>query len=430
MPHLILGHTTTDSVRIWTRAIARWPVVFVEVLDAGDNVVWQSERIMTDPDHFHIAVVECIGLQPGQNYRVKLYLLKTTAPDSERIRQQYCEGNFRTFETGAFSFVFGSCNLHSMGLIARPDRTWTRISRIAASAKAKFMLHCGDQIYADIPLPPKPSLSHYRSKYIDAWMDCVPAQRVLTELPHYMILDDHEIDNDFDLDSQKSMRNRESLQDIASQVYWEFQHSHNPPTPKGRYYYGFSCGDSKFFVLDARTNRSRSAHLILDSEQEGALKAWLLEHRNDMKFVVSSVPFVSVPRRGRDDKWNGRYFLEQRNRILRHMLENQIRHVVFLTGDMHNSLHSTLDVNGSELQIHELMSSPINQITPDKDVGERYVLNNTDHADGITLHSRIDPASYYGRSNVMVVHVNGFQVSYEIHRTTGPEAGPANSFVA
>lgn len=430
MPHLILGHTTTDSVRIWTRAIARWPVVFVEVLDAGDNVIWQSERIMTDADDFHIAIVECTGLQPGQRYRAKLHLLKTTAPDSERIRQQYCEGNFRTFTDRPFSFVFGSCNLHSMGLIARPDRAWTRISQIAKAANASFMLHCGDQIYADIPFSPKPSLSHYRNKYLDAWMDCVPTQRVLTELPHYMILDDHEIDNDFDLDGQKSMRNRESLLNVASQTYWEFQHSHNPPTPKGVFYYSFSCGGSEFFVLDTRTHRSRSARLLLDAKQEQALKDWLVEHKDRMKFLVSSVPFVSVARRGRDDKWNGQHYLEQRNRILQHIRQHAIRHLVFLTGDMHNSLHSTLELDGTELRIHELMSSPINQITPDKAAGERYVLNNTEVAGGMTLKSQVDPASYYGRSNIMVVRVDGYQVRYEIHRTTGPETGPTGSFFA
>lgn len=442
MARLILGHTTHSSVKVWLRASQRWPAAFVELLDVNGSPV-SAKKVMTEPDDYFCAVVEFSQLQSNTSYRVKLSFAKEkSANPDERIRDAYTEGRFTTYPQPGngipFSFLFGSCNLHSLGFFEKPDKSWVRISQIAREDNAKFMLHCGDQIYADVPLNPPTDIDHYRQKYIDAWEDCVPARRVLTELPHYMILDDHEIINNFDRSMDGRGRDTDALLRVAMKVYWEFQHSHNPNTENGpyEYHYKFDCGDASFFVLDTRYHRNSSIGRMLNENQEADLLRWIGQQPKKLKFIVSGVPFVGEVIRQGNDKWCDAAFGGQRERILQKILDVSANNVVFLTGDMHNSYHATLDIGNGEqnLRIHELMSSPINQITPKTRVDEVFhVVRDRVLPSGMKIHSEIDPASFYGdHSNVMVVSVAFSEqkprVSYQIYRTTKNEVGPSGNF--
>lgn len=442
MARLILGHTTHNSIKVWLRASERWPAAFIELLDANDQSV-AEKKVLTEPGEFFCAVVEFTHLQPNTAYRVKLSFAKArSANPDERIRDAYTEGRFITYPepgTGApFKFLFGSCNLHSLGIFEKPDKSWVRISQIAREDKASFMLHCGDQIYADVPFNPPTDIDHYRRKYLDAWEDCVPTRRVLTELPHYMILDDHEIANNFDRSMDARNRDMDALLRVAMKAYWEFQHSHNPNTANGsyEYHYKFNCSDAGFFVLDTRYHRDSSVGHMLNEKQETDLLRWISQNPQSLKFIVSSVPFVGEIIREGKDKWCDIAFSSQRERILQRIFDVGANNVVFLTGDMHSSYHATLDIRRDErsLRVHELMSSPINQITPKTKLGDVF------HASldrvlpsGLQIHSEIDPMSFYGdHSNVMLVSVvfegQTPSVSYQIFRTTKNEIGPVGNF--
>jgi alkaline phosphatase D len=437
MARLILGHTTDDSIRIWVRASSRWPVAFVDVLDSADRRTAPTKVVQTQEAEFYTSVVDWRGLAADSPYRVKVAFGKerNNAPD-ERIRAAYTEGRFRTFTSPSaqdpFCFMLGSCNLHSLGIFERPDRAWMKISQLAEQNQARFMIHAGDQIYADIPLKPSISLAHYREKYLDAWDDCTPARKVLTELPHYMILDDHEITNNFDNDLPGNA-DYQGLSRVAMKVYWEFQHSHNPQCslPGYHYHYDFSYGRARFFVMDTRYYRASTRGQMLDIDQELALLDWLVAHRNALKFVVTSVPFVTEVRNPGTDKWCARAYDGQRGRILRHILDNEIEKLVFLTGDMHASLYSRMEVAdaaGKKAIIHELMSSPINQITPEWPVDRQFdpAPATREITEGLTIASRIDRSSYLGKhSNVMAIEVQADgDVGYRIYQTSSKQKKP------
>ena len=436
MSRLIIGHTTHDSVKIWARGSARWPFAFIDVLDSTGMAVGDTRRLALDEADFHTGVLTWPDLEADTPYQVKVAFGKSArTPPAERIRDAYTHGRFHTFPSAPrpFSFLLGSCNLHSLGIIEKPDTAWLSISRIAAATDARFMLHCGDQIYADIPFGTRPDLDHYRDKYLDAWEDCRPAQRVLTELPHYMILDDHEITNNFD--HQKCEADGDMLLNVAMKVYWEFQHKHNPDTPpirgQRRYYYDFACAGARFFVLDTRYSRDASRGRMLDPTQMTRLKAWLKRHRSELKFVVSSVPFVGQVLSPEGDKWCDPAFDAQRYEILNHALDNDINRIVFLTGDMHTSYHASMRVRrgARTLTLHELMSSPINQFTPDTALKRKYDPDYDATLGDIELHNTIDPASFYGdHSNIMAVTVDGDEVAYQIHRTSRNRPGPEGRF--
>lgn len=429
MARLILGHTTHNSIKVWTRGSARWPVAFIDVLDSAKRRTGDTHILSLDAEDFYTGVTTWEGLSSGREYYAKVAFGKSEDdPVDRRIRDAYTEGKFTTFvdpnKNAKFTFLLGSCNLHSLGIVKNPDKVWTRISNIATLNEAKFMIHCGDQIYADIPFPPTANPNHYRDKYLDAWGDCRSMQKFLTELPHYMILDDHEIINDFHRDMSSNYTDYESLRRIAMKVYYEFQHKHNPDTPETprQYFYTFNYGDVQFFTLDTRYSREKHLKQIIDENQMQIFKEWLLEYRDNIKFVITSVPFVTQVKRPQEDKWCDPLYAQQRHEIIDHIAENSIEKVVFLAGDMHHSYHAKMSLrkNNHNIDIHELMSSPVNQFTPN--ITMEYLYHSpfkSQTETGVSFQSKIMPNKFYGNhSNVMAIEVGAdAQIKYRVYRT-------------
>lgn len=428
MPRLILGHTTKNSIKIWVRGSERWPVAFIDVLDSANRRTESTCKIQLHADEFYTGVTTWNGLVADSSYEVKVAFGKTTKVTEEnRIRDAYTHGAFKTFpgenKSSNFSFLLGSCNLHSLGLIKNPDEVWLRVSQVAKVNNSKFMIHCGDQIYADIPFRPTADPTHYRDKYLDAWGDCQPMQKFLTELPHYMILDDHEITNNFHRGLDKSDEDYESLMRVAMKVYYEFQHKHNPDTVESprQYNYKYNYGNNQFYAMDTRFWREQQSGQIINEEQMNDFKEWLLTNKAKNKFVISSVPFIGQVKSPKKDKWCDPIYKRQRDEIIEHIVEHTIGKVVFLTGDMHNSYHAKMSaVKGAKkIAIHELMSSPLNQFTPDVELDNVYSSPYTcETSNGVTFESKITPSKFYGKhSSVMAVEVEGAQIKYRMYRT-------------
>ena len=289
------------------------------------------------------------------------------------------------------------------------------------------MLHCGDQIYYDVPQASKaPAIAEYRQKYLDAWGDSRATRRFLTRLPHYMMLDDHEMVNNFanDMDTTRYSAPAELIRDTSLRAYREFVHIRHPQVfgDQGLYYH-FVHGSYRFFVLDTRSERFASLESdhrrIISETQMRHFKDWLRRHRDDVKFVVSPVPFVGEVRNN-DDKWNGRPFREQREEVMRFLLDNRIEGLTFLTGDMHCSYHGqlTIERDRDSVTVNELMSSPINQ------VGKRTIdafttgVTRKSTVEDFVYTSRLARSEFYdGHSNAMLVSVGDRTVRWEIFRT-------------
>ena len=274
-----------------------------------------------------------------------------------------------------------------------------------------FFLHAGDQIYYDFPDVDRiPDRNEYRLSYREAWFYDVANRHLLSHWPQYMTLDDHEISDQFARDfyphdpyyspityfNEANAAYREYVQAISPQ-----QHDADESRKKfGPYWYRFDKGVTRFFVLDTRTQRydnSASARMI-DDDQMSQLLQWMSCYKNDLKFVVTSVPFVAqindagsertpqwnqdatpqkngaTPRHQENDKWSAARFKNQRDQIIEHISSQHIRRLIFLTGDMHSCYHASMRIAtksgvliGSEPKyesviIHELAGGPANQL--------------------------------------------------------------------
>jgi phosphodiesterase/alkaline phosphatase D-like protein len=435
MARLIIGHTSHNLVRLWVRGDRRYPVAFLRFSGPGAPA---EAKMELESRHGYTGVIEVKGLQEDSLYRVEVEFGRTlSAPVTHRAQHGHSSGKFRTFPRDTrnaprpFSFLLGSCNLHSLDDISS-DIAFGNVAEVGAAAKARFMIHCGDQIYYDIPNPLKPAdLDEYRQKYLDAWGDSRATRRFFTQLPQYMILDDHEMENNFanDMDTGWFGSSVEAIRQYSLKAYREFQHIHNPQSfDVQSLYYHFDYANVRFFVLDTRTERYQERgndSQIISPTQMSRFQAWLKKYKDDVKFVVTSVPFVGEIRDPGKDKWCSGIFKKQREGILRFIIEQKVTGLTFLTGDMHNSYHATMDLTANDgshsVTLHELMSSPLNQLG--KTTFDAYVSDNETPftADGFSYLTRLSSGEFYcEHSNAMVIGVNGRKVDYRMFRTKKP----------
>ena len=266
-----------------------------------------------------------------------------------------------------------------------------------------FFIHAGDQIYYDFPHEDRaPDRAQYRLAYREAWFDDQANRHLLSHWPHYMTLDDHDIADQFACDfvPPSPTATADTYLRESAVAYREYVQSRNPSTPSGvagasatgPFWYRFDKGAARFFVLDTRTQRvdhlthrrdGNDPGRIIDDEQMEQLLEWMSKYRDDLKFVVTSVPFVAqinddasekaVRWQGQspelnpaNDKWSAPRFRGQRERIIDHIACKGIEHLVFLTGDMHCCYHATMRIGAGEkydcITVHELAGGPANQL--------------------------------------------------------------------
>jgi phosphodiesterase/alkaline phosphatase D-like protein len=228
-----------------------------------------------------------------------------------------------------------------------------------------FMIHGGDQIYFDIDVPPRPAIAEeYRRAYRQAWFDDEEAQKFLASCPQYMIPDNHDV-SDNEPSPRDGRKNRRRYA-AALEAYADYVHSRHPDGKPGAMYYDFRHGRTSFFFLDTRIERSVADGRMIGEEQLDDLLAWLGTDPGELKFLVTSVPFVGQVRGAYEphDKWCGRPFRRQRDAIIDTIHGKRIERLVFLAGDMHATYHATLRIGppGSRVVVHELAGGPINQI--------------------------------------------------------------------
>ena len=273
------------------------------------------------------------------------------------------------------AYVVGSCRYLRItaGIASAPhlgDRIFASISKLVEHANPPIsaMIMTGDQIYVDDLniVAPDRELKEILHKYRVAFTQPNIA-KLMSSLPTYMILDDHEIEDNWPAKRNKS---DDLLYTNAIKAYELYQASHSPAHQLSgngqinkkldKYWYQFTEGDIEWFITDSRTRRNLSEvdRRILDVEQEQALCQWLIHSPARVKFVVTSVMFYPDRKRLGDDAWQA--FPEQRLRLLETIRTHRIKNVFFVSGDVHGSLTSRLTHSEDpDFEVHTIVSSPL-----------------------------------------------------------------------
>ncbi|MBL8532238.1 MAG: alkaline phosphatase D family protein, partial [Betaproteobacteria bacterium] len=275
-------------------------------------------------------------------------------------------------------------------------------SMTASQAQPDMLVLLGDTIYADATGGVADTMSS-RQRVVKRWVDVLGLEALsamIKRTPVVMGIDDHELWEDFEPTHLGAVRSES--EDILGDVKWARRafhvyaasHSGFGPEPPQDLLPGQpvdnSAGFSHRFVLrgfccfqlDTRTTRqSRPAgsdprqHRIVSDAQWHEFRKWLIEAQSETgdrpKFVLSGsviAPFHRETSRyrdssgrdmyhytRRDDSWQG--YQKSLEDLVDLIVEKGIQNVVFLCGDYHASMTTTLEFgSGDPAENHKARS--------------------------------------------------------------------------
>lgn len=384
----ITGHTTTNHVRIFLRGERQDnSLVFagIRYRRAGEERWSQGvfAKLSILRDMSDVIALNNLATDTDYEYQAGWFSPMSPVHTVETVQELPLQWpreiyRFRTLSSKANTpraYIVGSCRYLRMtaGIPSAPhlgDRVFASITELAQQAEPPIsaMLMTGDQIYVDDlnVIAPDREYKEILSKYRAAFSQPNIA-RLMSNTSIYMILDDHEIEDNWPTNESKADA---YLYKNAMAAYEIYQASHSPAhdlLPNGQvsrkleqYWYQFAEGDIEWFVTDSRTRRNLSPNdrRILDDEQEQALCKWLIHSPARVKFVVTSVMFYPDRKLNGDDAWKA--FPEQRLRLLETIRTHRIKNVIFVSGDVHGSLTSRLTHSEDpDFDVHTIVSSPL-----------------------------------------------------------------------
>lgn len=237
-------------------------------------------------------------------------------------------------------------------------------------ARPDMLILMGDQVYVDATaglFDPESVDDRYELPYHKLYTDS-HVRNVLRQLPLYAMLDDHEIDDNWQPLKRETGKNSER-RDLGIKFYRRYQRGMLPDATGGddsgretpRLWYEFKERGFPFFMMDTRTDRSaRNAETIdlpgttlISEEQFAAFEKWLQQGDREMpKFIVS--PSILFPRHLeasedfpasalRSDGWDG--YPQTLHRVVAAVAQSDCGNVVFLSGDEHLSCHATVEIS-------------------------------------------------------------------------------------
>ena len=236
--------------------------------------------------------------------------------------------------------------------------------------RASFMLFLGDFIYIDVPHRFGADTETYRREYRQVYSS-PDWPGATANLPWLHVIDDHEIANDWDKQTQDPYS-------AATDPFDIYHTSLNPPPAlPNASYFQFTQGPASFFMMDTRRYRdlesAGSAHSrgksMLGQTQLSSILRYL--ERDEpagvkWKFVISSIPFTRNWRINSKDTWSN--YLHERRIILEAMWDVGMRGdgigVVVLSGDRHEFAATAFPPPKNSkwplsATVHEFSTSPL-----------------------------------------------------------------------
>ena len=259
------------------------------------------------------------------------------------------------------TFAIGSCQYPAGAFDKKlASASFSRLATLVDSndqRKPSFLVLMGDQIYSDATaglFDPSTSEDRYVLPY-ENWLQTDAVRRVLQRLPSYMMLDDHEIEDNWEPVQASELEGREALE-LGRKGYFSYQRLARSQVKARKHtgqplWHAATPDGLRFFFADTRTDRQARTLAKLDvasmigPDQMSDLKAWL-SHATESgvpNFVVSSA--MLLPRKihhsdtdtaaYRADSWQG--YPATFHEVLAQIANERPRTLVFLSGDEHHS---------------------------------------------------------------------------------------------
>lgn len=363
------------------------------------------------------AVFSVSGLEAGKKY---YYAVIADKADADRIPRRTEIGHqgkkfFRALPANLSSVTFGYFSCHDpFSSVSNSEGAWPLYYQTMVNRNGLFSIGGGDQVYIDAndkedmysvwtwladyknaiikeysengALKQQELIEYfvdiYRSYYRLYW-NFPNLKKAFQRFPTYMVWDDHEIMDgwgSYSRAERKKLLNRlfqdddeatndqliQLMFEAAKQVYFEYQHSHNPKTPVSlkpednevcEWDYSFRMGNHEFYVLDMRGHHDYERHeegtALLGEKQMTRFLNWLEQaaKRSSSLFIVSPVPVVhwgvlvssldiGSAKDDLRDEWEHETNHKERNKLLDAVMSLSDQYgcpVTILSGDVHSA---------------------------------------------------------------------------------------------
>ncbi len=357
------GDPTPNAVIIWTRVTPEvagtingtWRVA----LDTNFTSIIQSGTFSTDSTTDYCVKIDVIGLQPNT-----WYFYEFTA-----LGRNSLTGRTKTAPVSGMNqlrFAFVSCSNYPNGYFNAYDRVRERNDVDA-------VLHLGDYIYEgggtsavrteqQLPSYEIIRLADYRQRYSSYRLDA-SLRKVHQQYPFITVWDDHETANN-------SFTNGSSSHTPATEGPWNLrkaagQQANDEWMPTrlpeagnpNKIWRKISYGNlADIFMLDTRLydrslqggNTNDTTRHLIGNEQMEWLKTELINSTAKWKILGQQVMMGNLTPFGilvNNDQWDG--YNVDRKKLYDIILNNNIKNVITLTGDIHTAWAMDLPYNTS-----------------------------------------------------------------------------------
>ncbi|HBY61789.1 MAG TPA: alkaline phosphatase [Solibacterales bacterium] len=397
------GDPLADRVLLWARA-DRPSRLIVEY--NGRTVRGPFALGVSD----YTARLDLMGLAPGSETR---YTVRFESLEDGSLSDAV-EGRARTAPADRSNIRFvWTGDTAGQGYGINPEWGGMRIYETMRRDQPHFLLHSGDTIYADNPIPPEiklpdgtvwknvttpekskiaETLEEFRGNYRYNFLD-ENLQRFNREVAQIWQWDDHEVSNNWSpsLDLAANPRYQDKRLSLlvahATRAFLEYAPIRFSPSDEQRIYRHIPYGPLlDVFVIDMRSYRGPNTHnlqnaespetVYLDKPQIEWLEQGLRSSRALWKVIASDMPIGLVVGDGKDGEGRPRFENSANGdgpplgreleiaRLLRSIKRNRVRNVVWLTADTHYTAAHYYDPAKAQFQdfdpFWEFVSGPAN----------------------------------------------------------------------
>ncbi len=347
---VMLGHVGQRNAEIWIH----WP-------NEDENVSLQYSNPKSDGGKISFSVskeshlnnkIILSALQPGTTYT---YFFKSKSFQTKVYEFTTQELWQWRKDAPDFSIAFGSCAYVNDPEFDRPGKAYGQadsIFNVISALKPNAMIWGGDNIYlreGDFE-----TQENMVNRYIKA-REVPSIQKLLSTCPQYAVWDDHDFGpNDSHSSFQHKKESLAAFKGMWSNSNYGFsKNENNCITGK------VSLNDVDLYLMDNRSFRIPPGTEGLTPQMLGKEQIhWLIEDLKSSKASFKLIAIGSQVLSSVADFENYANYAEERNYLLDLLAKNNIKNVVFLTGDRHFSELSELKLNGN-LRVLDVTASPL-----------------------------------------------------------------------
>ncbi len=348
----MLGYVEMTETAVWLQTTEP-AEVYATYFDLKEpKQIYWTDTLRTQKINANTGKLYFTFLKPGTTYKYVLHINKERVfRDPEYQFTTQINWPYR-MDPPNFTIAMGSCVYVNEAATDRPGTPYGgdySIFETISSQKPDAMLWLGDNTYL------RPTDLGSRSGYLhrNSHTRSLPEmQGLLSSCANYAIWDDH----DFGPNDASGSWTHKGIALESFKMFWANPSFGFPDLPGTMSY--FTYVDAEFILMDNRYNRTanfeKGEKHIFGEKQVEYLIDMLKNSKAPFKFVVSGGQFLNTA----EVYENHINFPEERAFILQRIKEENIKGVIFLTGDRHHSEVNKMDLGDGNC-IYEFTTSPL-----------------------------------------------------------------------